>query len=170
MALVEGDLIWRELRAGDEQRLIEMFEEPEVKRWWPVPDYGRESGWVIELAGEPVGWLEYHEEAYHWYPSVAFDIVLRSRLHGRGYGRRALSLAIEHFVAKGHHRFTLDPNIANERAIRSYRAVGFERVGVMRAYERDPAGGWNDALLMELIVAAAAERDARGFAGDERRA
>jgi len=30
----------------------------------------------------------------------------------------------------------------------------------MHAYERNPAGGWNDALLLELIVAEAAERDA----------
>jgi aminoglycoside 6'-N-acetyltransferase len=71
-----------------------------------------------------------------------------------------LRLAIEHFVAKGHHRFTLDPNVSNERAIRAYEGLGFERVGVMRAYERDPEGGWNDALLMELIVPEAIERDA----------
>ncbi len=30
----------------------------------------------------------------------------------------------------------------------------------MRAYERNRQGGWNDALLMELIVAEAIERDA----------
>jgi aminoglycoside 6'-N-acetyltransferase len=74
------------------------------------------------------------------------------KLHGRGYGRRVLKLAIEHFVAKGHHRFTIDPDVENERAIRSYAAVGFEPVGVLRAYERNPEGGWNDGLLMDLIV------------------
>jgi aminoglycoside 6'-N-acetyltransferase len=88
------------------------------------------------------------------------DIMLTSSLHGRGYGRRALRLAIGHFVAKGHHRFTLDPNVANERAIRCYSSLGFERVGVMRAYERNPGGGFDDALLLELIVPEAIERDA----------
>lgn len=72
-------------------------------------------------------------------------------MHGRGYGRQALQLGIEHFVAKGHHRFTVDPNAENQRAIRSYESLGFRRVGVMRAYERSPTGGWNDALLMELV-------------------
>ena len=60
--------------------------------------------------------------------------------------------ATDHFVARGHHRFTIDPNVENERAIRAYAGAGFEPVGVMRAYERNPAGGWNDSLLMDLIV------------------
>jgi aminoglycoside 6'-N-acetyltransferase len=59
---------------------------------------------------------------------------------------------VEHFAKKGHHRFTIDPNVANERAIRSYAPVGFKPVGVLRAYERDPDGGWCDGLLMDLIV------------------
>jgi aminoglycoside 6'-N-acetyltransferase len=167
MTLSDADLSLRPPGEGDEQRLLAMLAEPAVKRWWPAPDYVAERGWVIELGGAPVGWLEYHEEDYHWYPSVAFDIFLTASLHGRRVGRRALRLGIEHFVAKGHHRFTLDPNAENERAIRCYRAIGFQTVGVMRAYERRVDGGWDDALLMELIVAEALERG--GFAGAGRR-
>ena len=160
MALSEGDVALRPMRPEDQETLLALLGEPEVARWWPVPDFERDTGWVIEIAGEPSGWLEYHEEDYAWYPSVAFDIALTTPAHGRGYGRRALALAIGHFVAKGHHRFTLDPNVANERAIRCYASLGFERVGVMRAYERDPGGGFHDALLLELIVPEAIERDA----------
>jgi aminoglycoside 6'-N-acetyltransferase len=168
--LTDGDLSLRAFGIADEAFLLAMLREPEVAHWWPVPDFERDTGWVVEVGGEPSGWLEYHEEDYAWYPSVAFDIALTSALHGRGYGRRALRLAIDSFVAKGHHRFTLDPNVANERAIRAYAALGFERVGVMRAYERNPAGGWNDALLLELIVPEAIARDALApEAGTERR-
>lgn len=148
----DGEIELRPFRSTDAPALEALFEEPEVKRWWPIPDYIVDSGWVIEIDGNLSGWLEHQEESYEWYPSVAFDIALATTLHGRGYGRRALQLGIEHFAAAGHHRFTLDPNVENERAIRSYASLGFERVGVMRAYERNPAGGWNDALLMELIV------------------
>ncbi len=147
----DAELELRLLRDSDRPLLEAIFAEPEVKRWWPVPDYVADSGWTVDVDGEASGWLEYHEQEYRWYPSVAFDIALATRLHGRGYGRRALRLAIDHFAAKGHHRFTLDPNAQNERAIRAYTALGFEQVGTMRAYERNPAGGWNDALLMELI-------------------
>lgn len=149
--MADRGLELRAFRESDEPALDAIVREPEVRRWWPAPDYVRERGWTIEVAGEPSGWLEYDEEPYRRCPSVAFDIFLTARLHGGGYGRRALRLGVEHFRSRGHHRFTVDPNAANARAIRSYEAVGFARVGVMHAYERDPAGGWNDALLMELV-------------------
>jgi aminoglycoside 6'-N-acetyltransferase len=98
------------------------------------------------------GWLHVHEEAEPDWPNVAFDVLVSERLRGRGYGREALRTAIRHFVARGHHRFTIDPSVDNERAIRAYAAVGFRRVGVMRRYERGPDGRWRDGLLMELIV------------------
>jgi aminoglycoside 6'-N-acetyltransferase len=148
----DGDLELRRFQPADAAALEALFAEPGVKRWWPDTDYDRGNGWVIEVGSEFAGWVQYEEEPYEWYPSVALDIALTTGLHGRGYGRRALRLAIEHFVAKGHHRFTIDPDVENERAIRSYSAVGFKPVGVLRAYGRDPGGGWRDGLLMDLIV------------------
>lgn len=148
----DDDLELRRLREEDAEAVAALFAEPEISRWWPDGDYDSEHGWVVEVAGRLAGWIQYEEEPYEWYPSVAFDIALTSALHGGGYGRRVLRLAIEHFLAKGHHRFTIDPNPLNERAIRCYSAVGFKPVGVMRAYERNPEGGWNDGLLMDLVV------------------
>ncbi|MGI9081709.1 MAG: GNAT family N-acetyltransferase [Thermoleophilaceae bacterium] len=149
----DGDLELRRFRAADAEALAALLAEPEVKRWWPDGDYDRDNGWVAEVEDDFAGWVQYVEEPYEWYPSVALDIALTTRLHGRGYGRRVLRLAIEQFIAKGHHRFTIDPDVENERAIRSYAAVGFRPVGVLRSYERNPEeGGWNDGLLMDLIV------------------
>jgi aminoglycoside 6'-N-acetyltransferase len=148
----DGDLELRPFRPADAEALAALLAEPEVKRWWPDGHYDRDNGWVVEVRGDFGGWIEYVEETYEWYPSVALDIALATALHGRGYGRRVLRLVIEHFTAKGHHRFTIDPNIDNERAIRSYAAVGFKPVGVLRSYERNTNGGWNDGLLMDLIV------------------
>ncbi|HXI44982.1 MAG TPA: GNAT family protein, partial [Candidatus Acidoferrales bacterium] len=53
---------------------------------------------------------------------------------------------------RGHHRLTIDPSAANERAIKAYERVGFRRVGVMRSYERGPDGTWHDGLLMDLLA------------------
>jgi aminoglycoside 6'-N-acetyltransferase len=150
--LTSAELELRPFEEADAQAIEALLAEPEVRRWWADEDYDRDNGWVVEANGEFAGWVQYEEETYEWYPSVALDISLTTALHGRGYGRRALRLAIEHFAALGHHRFTIDPDIRNERAIRTYAAVGFKPVGVMRAYERNPDGGWNDALLMDLIV------------------
>lgn len=161
MTIADAELLLRPAGPGDERALASIVAEPEVRRWWPAPHYALERGWVLDLGEGPVGWLEHDEESDPWFPSVAFDIFLASRLHGRGYGRRALRLGVEHFAARGHHRFTVDPNAANERAIRCYSSLGFRAVGVMRAYERDPAGGWSDALLMELVLDPAAAPQGR---------
>jgi aminoglycoside 6'-N-acetyltransferase len=158
----DRDLELRPFTAEDEPAIIGVLEQAEVARWWPTPDFERDTGWVVEVNGDLAGWVEYFEEADRWYPSVALDIALSSAIHGQGYGRRVLRMVIEHFAGKGHHRFTIDPNVANERAIASYTAVGFHPVGVLRCYERNPAGGWNDALLMELILADVAERSGSG--------
>jgi aminoglycoside 6'-N-acetyltransferase len=148
----DGEIEVRGFRPADAEALEALFAEPGVKRWWVDSDYDRNSGWVVEVDGELVGWVQYEEESYEWYPSVPLDMALTTALHGRGYGRRALRLAIEHFVAKGHHRFTIDPDVENERAIRRYAVVGFKAVGVLRAYGRNPAGGWKDGVLMDLVV------------------
>jgi len=67
-------------------------------------------------------------------------------------GREALRAAIRHFIGRGHHRFTIDPAAENARAIRTYAAVGFKPVGVLRSYERGPDGTYHDNLLMDLLA------------------
>lgn len=140
--------------------LAALLAEPEVARWWGERDLEwvrRElvehgQGWVVVAEGAVAGWLEYSEETEPDYRHVGLDLFLASALHGRGYGREALCLAIAHFVERGHHRFTIDPAADNERAIRAYTAVGFMPVGVMRRYERGPDGSWHDCLLMDLLA------------------
>jgi aminoglycoside 6'-N-acetyltransferase len=54
---------------------------------------------------------------------------------------------------RGHHRLVIDPAADNLAAVRSYAAVGFRPVGVMRRYERDvDGGGWHDSLMMDLLA------------------
>jgi aminoglycoside 6'-N-acetyltransferase len=52
---------------------------------------------------------------------------------------------------RGHHRITIDPAAANERAIRCYQKLGFRPVGIMRQYERGNDGRFHDGLLMDLL-------------------
>jgi aminoglycoside 6'-N-acetyltransferase len=55
------------------------------------------------------------------------------------------------FEHRGHHRITIDPAAANQRAIRCYQKAGFQSIGVMRQYERSSDGRFHDGLLMDLI-------------------
>jgi aminoglycoside 6'-N-acetyltransferase len=150
----------RPLEPGDVPALEAIRAEPEVQRWWgdvqpgdfDEPAHG--DLLAIEVDGELAGLIQYEEIPEPMYRSAGVDLFVGARWQGRGLGREAVALLTAHlFDALGHHRLTIDPAAANERAIRCYEAVGFRRVGIMRQYERSPDGTWRDALLMDLLAA-----------------
>ena len=152
----------RPLTAADVPRLTEIAAEPEVARWWlglseqdllemAGPE---EDGFVfaVELDGELIGLAQADEEADPDYRHASIDLFLTTARHGQGLGADTVrALARWLFDERGHHRITIDPAVANERAIRSYERVGFKRVGVLRRYERGPDGDWHDGLLLDLL-------------------
>jgi aminoglycoside 6'-N-acetyltransferase len=151
----------RPIGDADLDPLADIIREPAVAPWWgesDEPDRLRDNlrmdgdAWAIEAGGELAGWLGFTEETEPEYRSVGLDISLSGRFQGRGVGPDALRTAIRWFATeRGHHRFTIDPNAANERAIRAYAAVGFKPVGIMRRAELIH-GEWTDGLLMDLLI------------------
>jgi aminoglycoside 6'-N-acetyltransferase len=151
----------RPLADDDLEPLAAIINEPSSARWWgeaEEPERLRENlrmdgdAWSIELDGELIGWLGFVEETEPEYRAVSFDITIAERVQGRGLGPDALRAAIRWFAdERGHHRFTIDPNVANERAIKAYAAVGFKPVGVLRRAELVD-GEWTDGLLMDLLI------------------
>ena len=71
----DGDLELRPHRAADDDALAALFEEPDVKRWWPDGWYEAERGWVVLVDEALSGWIEYDEETWEWSPSVAFGAL-----------------------------------------------------------------------------------------------
>jgi aminoglycoside 6'-N-acetyltransferase len=157
-------LLLRPLEERDFGRLAEIGAEPEVARWWPdiaVAELaekaaGEEEGTValtVEREGRVVGMIQFHEETTPDFRHAGIDIFLASECHGQGLGADAVRTLARHlFGERGHHRVTIDPAAANERAIRCYERVGFRRVGIMRRYWRDPGGEWQDGLLLDLLA------------------
>lgn len=155
--LTDGPLVLRPSRPTDAAPLLDLLLEPAVHEWWGDNDLDSVTdeivgAWTIEVGGTVAGILECHEETEPMYLEVAFDIMLGTRWHGHGYGRRALRLAIDYFVGRGYHRFSIDPTVANVAAVRCYTAVGFQPVGILRQAERAPSGEWRDSLLMDLLA------------------
>jgi aminoglycoside 6'-N-acetyltransferase len=150
------------LGESDLDRLVELFADVSVRRWWGTvegPDELREdlrhdgTAFAIHVSGVVAGWLGIAEETTPDYRHVALDIGLGPEFQDRGLGSEALRTVIRWLIdERGHHRFTIDPAVANERAIRAYAAVGFRAVGVLRRYERGPGGTWEDGLLMDLLA------------------
>ncbi len=135
---------------------------PEVRRrWgdeaasadWPFDDRST-TRFAVVVDGRVRGMVQYDEEEDPAYRHASIDVFLDPEVHGRRYGRDAVTTLAHHLIGeRGHRRLVIDPAADNEPAIRCYTAVGFRPVGVMRRYERDADGtGWHDGLLMDLLA------------------
>jgi aminoglycoside 6'-N-acetyltransferase len=147
-------LTLRPLRDSDLAPLLEIVDD---SGWWGQStdaDDVRNGGcaFAIEVDGELAGWLGYDEENDPDYRFASLDITLAPAYQDKGLGPEALRAVIDWLIAKGHHRFTIDPAAHNQRAIKAYEKVGFRPVGRLRDYERGPDGSWHDGLLMDLLA------------------
>lgn len=159
-----GDVVTlRPTVPADARRLVAMRRTDEVRRWWrghdieaEVADDLADDGLVqltIEADGRIVGLVQFAEEDDPDYRHAALDIYLDPAVHRRGYATDALRTLTDYlFDQRAHHRLTIDPAADNHAAIGCYAAVGFRRVGIMRAYERSGDGSWKDGLLMEMLA------------------
>jgi len=158
-----GRVLLRHATGEDVDAIAAILAEPEVARWWGDHDAGRVrqeliedpgvEAFAIEVGGDLAGVLLVAEENDPDYRHAGLDISLATAHQDRGLGREALRVVIDHLAdERGHHRFTIDPAVENERAIRCYAAVGFRPAGVMRRYWRDPDGTWRDGLLMDMLA------------------
>ncbi len=157
------NIVLRQLRADDVERLAEIQAETTVARWWGPPDMaelrrqargiGDEKALAIEKDGELVGLIQYHEEHEPDFRHAGIDVFLAGRAQGHGLGTDAVRTLARYLIdERGHHRLTIDPAVDNAAAIRAYEKVGFRAVGVMREYWRSPDRTWRDGLLMDLLA------------------
>ena len=164
MTVLHGRLVRLRPCGGDDvPELIRIRRTPEVCARWRGGDdlvaavrgdldEPGSTGYVIELDGRVVGWIQWSAEEEADYRHASLDIYVDPAVHGRGVGTDAVRTLCRHLLHDhGHHRLTIDPAADNEAAIRCYAKVGFRPVGVMRRYERGPDGTWHDGLLMDLL-------------------
>lgn len=159
---------------ADADTLVAILAEDEVSRWWPPFDRARvlteligervdEEGFVIEEHGRVVGYIQAAEEPDPEFRHASIDLFLSSTAQGRGLGPDAIrTLATDLIDRRGHHRITIDPVVANTRAIAAYAKVGFRPVGRLREYQRMTNGTWADALLMDLLATELVRADQGG--------
>ena len=165
MPALRGELVTlRPLRADDRPALVAVLSDPTVAEWWD--SRGAEVSaakllavdptvtvFAIEVDGELAGSIQYSEELEPDYRHAGIDIFMSSRFQGRGIGTDAVRTMARYLLdVRGHHRLTIDPAAANDRAIHVYEKVGFKPVGVMRNYERGQDGTFHDGLLMDLLI------------------
>lgn len=151
-------------RTEDGSALQRLFDCPGVVRWWGpqsqseldelVNDADPEvTVLMIDFDGAAVGLIQFHEEDDPMYRHAGIDLAIHDDFQGQGLGPEAIRLVVDHLASIGHHRIVIDPNAANNNAIKAYERVGFKPVGTMRDYEWSHASQeWTDGLLMELLI------------------
>jgi aminoglycoside 6'-N-acetyltransferase len=157
-------VVLRPARADDVERLRAILLEPSVARWWGPSDPATvaeewldveadDGVFVIELDGVVVGSIQYAEETDPDYRHAGVDLFLAASVQGQGAGPDAIRTVARFLIdVRGHHRLTIDPSAANERAIHVYSKLGFRPIGIQRRYERGPDGTFHDGLLMDLLA------------------
>jgi aminoglycoside 6'-N-acetyltransferase len=131
--LVRGRLTTlRPADAGDVDRLVAWHADPEVARYWDGETFTRAEmaerlarpdveAWIVEAAGEPVGYLQVHPEG--------LDMFLVPSARGRGLGPDAARAMTRHLVdERGWSRVRVDPYAWNEGAVRAWEQAGFVEV------------------------------------------
>jgi aminoglycoside 6'-N-acetyltransferase len=155
----------RALRESDLPALLAILQQPGVAEWWPGYDLERlrddtfgspeTTSLAIELAddGGFVGLVMYTEQTDSYYKAAGIDIALDASCTGQGLGTDTLRAVARYlFDERGHHRLTIDPAVANERAIAAYAKVGFKPIGVMREHEKGADGTFHDNLAMDMLA------------------
>lgn len=146
-------------RPEDAAALTSILQEPEVALWWVGYTRQRveeeligspETVRIIEVGGTCAGAMYVLRGDDPEYPTTVMHIFLGTAFRGRRIGEEALALAIRAEFADGITRITLDPNVGNTGAIRSYVRLGFQRIGILRDYQVRPGGALEDALFLDL--------------------
>jgi aminoglycoside 6'-N-acetyltransferase len=131
--LVRGRLTTlRPAGAGDVDSLVAWHADPEVARYWDDETFTRAEmeerlahddveAWIVEEAGEPVGYLQVHPEG--------LDMFLVPAVRGRGLGPDAARAMARHLLdERGRGRVTVDPYAWNEGAVHAWERAGFVEV------------------------------------------
>jgi aminoglycoside 6'-N-acetyltransferase len=156
--LVESDLPDL-VRWLSDPEVVQFYGEPpvsvdEARRDYIDPDVHPVWRFVIEHEGRGIGEIQYHHPypGTEWEWSVGIDIFIgEPDARNRGLGAEAVRTLLRYlFEVKRCHIVTIDPEVANARAIRSYEQAGFRLDGVLRhhAFEH---GEYVDTHFMSIL-------------------
>src|SRR3981189_2622512 len=128
-------------------------DEASARNWMDVISEHRGVMFVIEFEGRPIGQANYRDvQPKGKSAEVGIGIGEPGRW-GKGLGREALGLVVKHLVDDlGLHRITLSVLAYNDRAIASYKAVGFEVRGIEREGAMTDMGTWADDVKMAYVA------------------
>jgi len=150
--------------------LEQWLNAPHMREWWGEPEAelgyirdmveGRDTTrpFLILLAGEPVGYIQYWFIGHHqneewvgehpWLKELPMDTIGVDLSIGvpeklsQGIGSAALRAFVNKLIDEGRQTIIIDPDPANMRAVRAYRKAGFRPIPHLE-------GRTGDVLIMQ---------------------
>jgi aminoglycoside 6'-N-acetyltransferase len=136
---------FRPVGPDDLPMLARWLDRPDVAEWWEDADDKvaeiREAladpatePYIVEIEGRPIGYIQCydpHLEKDHPYrdqPQGTLGIdqfIGEPELVGIGHGSRMVDAFAEMLFRRGAPRIIIDPDPANDRAVRAYEKAGF---------------------------------------------
>ena len=163
---------FRQVTKEDLDVVCPWFKEPHVKQWWPVPLEGEDFfksfikrirmgtvPYIVLLDNKPIAYIQTYpisqqrDEKKSWLPllpdnTIGTDqFIGPSDYVGKGFGALMLKEFITYLRTNNTNITTIvvDPDPANQAAIKCYEKVGFKKIGEFQA-------PWGRALLMRYDV------------------
>jgi RimJ/RimL family protein N-acetyltransferase len=128
-------------------------DEASARNWMDVIFEHRGVMFVIEYEGRPIGQVNYRDLQPKGKSAEVGIGIGEPGLWGKGLGREALGLLVRYLVDDlALHRITLSVLAYNDRAIASYRSVGFEVEGIERDGVMTDKGTWADDVKMAYVA------------------
>ena len=137
---------------ADDEEFVPRSREQVEKMFADMDKNPEEVGpFGIEADGKLIGTCGLHHFDKHS-RVCAFGITISDREYlGKGYGRDAVRVLLEYaFVHRNMHKVWLTVYADNERAIRSYKALGFVEEGLQKQQVWNQ-GRYKDWLYMGLL-------------------
>lgn len=133
-----------------------LYEPMERADFQPIFDdlLARNIVYVFEVEGQPVGMFKLAPWT-HRTDHIAYlgGVAIDPAQSGRGLGKAMMAAILELAKAKGYKRVELSTATTNERAIRLYEQMGFEREGVLRRYSHlKSEGRFLDEVMMSYLL------------------
>lgn len=109
--------------------------------------------YVFLVEGQPAGMCKLIQHQYrNAHMAYLGGVAIDPALAGRGYGQKMLEEVLNWARERELRRVELSTAVTNERAIRLYERVGFQREGVLRKYTWfRPENQYLDEVLMSWI-------------------
>ncbi len=118
------------------------WDAPFISRILDLPG---NTGLLAETSKGPAGFILYSRVADE---GEILTIAVLPEMRRRGIGRRLLSGAMAEMGMHGVRRIFLDVDAENRAAVALYEDMGFVRVGLRKAYYKQPDGSHRNALML----------------------